>query len=459
MHSATHSTPPSSAPRASAAVQPHAPSTVPVPPYVSSAASVPLHVSSEAPVPPPAASAVPPSLAAAPPGPSSITRTVVHLRKDRGKPFQPAKFGKCLLEYFGIHDDFGRVECYIEDNIVYLQPAASSSQGKPRNTHTDHRNSQPMGFRFQHPPFCVAHKIKPEEKEALPPEILERGVDVGVCILLEAAERCLLMTRRAQHMRTFPGVWVPPGGHVEKGETLEEAGLREVMEETGLHVILKKAEAENEISAPKENPRSSFMLEEGCRVLGLWESLYPPVLYMGLPQRHHLVVYLHLKAPLMTSDLQRRLKLNNEEVDASLWLTQEMAEVVVYGSSRPASRDIPITLVNTGGEHAQGILNPKALRKKMPEPGFEVERLTTGTRYALKLWLQELYVRNEKRGEQVTCFTIQGSKRGRPPSLPSGRLQGKKSNPRRIYTSEAPTTTTAPLTIEPHVATAGCGSS
>ncbi|KAK7072258.1 hypothetical protein SK128_010690 [Halocaridina rubra] len=42
-------------------------------------------------------------------------------------------------------------------------------------------------------------------------------------------------------------------------------------------------------------------------------------------------------------------------------------------------------------EHKEGLLNPKALRKKMPEPGLEVERMTTGTRYALKLWLLEQY--------------------------------------------------------------------
>lgn len=35
-------------------------------------------------------------------------------------------------------------------------------------------------------------------------------------------------------MRTFPGVWVPPGGHIEPDETLLEGGLRELSEETGL---------------------------------------------------------------------------------------------------------------------------------------------------------------------------------------------------------------------------------
>ena len=56
--------------------------------------------------------------------------------------------------------------------------------------------------------------------------------------LLETTDRQLLLTRRGRHMRTFPGVWVPPGGHIELGETLLEAGARECWEETGLQVTI-----------------------------------------------------------------------------------------------------------------------------------------------------------------------------------------------------------------------------
>ena len=41
-------------------------------------------------------------------------------------------------------------------------------------------------------------------------------IGVGVGVIVESQDGRVLITRRAKHMRTFPGVWVPPGGHVGK---------------------------------------------------------------------------------------------------------------------------------------------------------------------------------------------------------------------------------------------------
>lgn len=74
----------------------------------------------------------------------------------------------------------------------------------------------------------------------------------------------------------------------EEGETLEDAALRELEEETGL------------VLTPTEKKTSN--------ILGLWESVYPPVLPMGLPKRHHIVVYLHIVLDRTSQDLQNNFK-------------------------------------------------------------------------------------------------------------------------------------------------------
>lgn len=45
----------------------------------------------------------------------------------------------------------------------------------------------------------------------------------------------ILLTKRSVH--PFQGHWCLPGGHINDYETAEEAVVREVMEETGLHFI------------------------------------------------------------------------------------------------------------------------------------------------------------------------------------------------------------------------------
>jgi len=54
---------------------------------------------------------------------------------------------------------------------------------------------------------------------------------VGVFIFNQAGELLLLKSHK------WPGRYVVPGGHVELGERIEEAVIREVKEETGLDVF------------------------------------------------------------------------------------------------------------------------------------------------------------------------------------------------------------------------------
>ncbi|XP_005062990.1 PREDICTED: nucleoside diphosphate-linked moiety X motif 17, partial [Ficedula albicollis] len=109
---------------------------------------------------------------------------------------------------------------------------------------------------LKRPPFCPAklEGAKPGDRGAHP------GVAAAVAVLLEAPCGSVLLTRRATTLRHFPNVWVPPGGHLEPGEELVAAGLRELAEETGLR------------------------LEPGTfswRLLGLWEVTTPPQAGLG----------------------------------------------------------------------------------------------------------------------------------------------------------------------------------
>ena len=51
--------------------------------------------------------------------------------------------------------------------------------------------------------------------------------------LIVNTDGCLFVYQRSYQRRLFPGCWDIPGGHVEPGESLQEALAREVYEETG----------------------------------------------------------------------------------------------------------------------------------------------------------------------------------------------------------------------------------
>ena len=65
-----------------------------------------------------------------------------------------------------------------------------------------------------------------------------KNVRVGVGVWIFNPDGCVLLGRRlSKHGR---GMWAPPGGHLEFGETPIDAAIREVREETGL--IIKPAD-------------------------------------------------------------------------------------------------------------------------------------------------------------------------------------------------------------------------
>lgn len=58
-------------------------------------------------------------------------------------------------------------------------------------------------------------------------------IKVGVAAIIRRGDRVLMGLRKGAH---GAGTWSFPGGHLEPGETVEEAARREVLEETGISV-------------------------------------------------------------------------------------------------------------------------------------------------------------------------------------------------------------------------------
>ncbi|XP_068108329.1 nucleoside diphosphate-linked moiety X motif 17 [Hyperolius riggenbachi] len=291
----------------------------------------------------------------------STKRILVYLRKENSL-LQCAKFVQCITGQFCAHQNKAVVNCGLDQNRFII---------------SDQQFSGSSSVQLQRPPFCPIKNLSLAQAASLPEQIQSRGVDVGVAILLQTANKKVLLTRRNKSLNIFPNVWVPPGGHMEPGEQLLEAGLRELWEETGLNL-------------KNETPP--------WRILGLWESAFPPVLSRGLPTRHHIVTYVLVTSRESHQELQAKLHPDEREVSACTWLDPDMADRIVRTQEGeedsgknltgfPAS--VQVTEVS-GDSLYQKDVDVSIFLNTAPAEGEDVERVSTGTKYALKLWLETL---------------------------------------------------------------------
>uniref|UniRef100_A0A8C6WTR1 m7GpppN-mRNA hydrolase NUDT17 n=1 Tax=Neogobius melanostomus TaxID=47308 RepID=A0A8C6WTR1_9GOBI len=279
-----------------------------------------------------------------------LRRVLVYVAKDRSSP-QKVPFLQSVLGLLEATDDELNVNFKLEQNRFIL--------------FRDSTNRVPL----RRPSFCPIKHLSAPEAAAIPLDVRERGVDVGVAILLQSSNQRLLLTRRAKHLRIFPNVWVPPGGHIEPDETVLEAGLRELKEETGLSLDPARVDT---------------------RVLGLWESVFPARLSRGLPQRHHIVVYVLLKTGLSHSQLQNDLRPSALEVSACLWAEPGLVRAALSREEDDSSESVRAFEVSPNGSLSDVSIPVSVFTNSAPESGPDLERISTGTKYALGLWLQTL---------------------------------------------------------------------
>jgi 8-oxo-dGTP diphosphatase len=62
----------------------------------------------------------------------------------------------------------------------------------------------------------------------------EGVVEVDISAGLLCRQGRFLLGKRSTHRKAYPGVWDLPGGHVETGEAVEQALVRELREELGV---------------------------------------------------------------------------------------------------------------------------------------------------------------------------------------------------------------------------------
>lgn len=85
------------------------------------------------------------------------------------------------------------------------------------------------------------------------PETIRYTADI---VVLAGQDQVLLIERGWD---PFEGHWALPGGHVDVGETSLDAAVRELREETGVHVLRSRLHQIGAWDAPGRDPRGRYV--------------------------------------------------------------------------------------------------------------------------------------------------------------------------------------------------------
>lgn len=102
--------------------------------------------------------------------------------------------------------------------------------------------------------------------------MIVKRVDVTYVLLYDSKEENILMVKNKGAHSSY---YTLPGGAVEDGETLEEAAIREVKEETGLNVELEGIYAVSEAFMVERGYHAIFFTFKGRITCGELSIAYP----------------------------------------------------------------------------------------------------------------------------------------------------------------------------------------
>ncbi|XP_060563455.1 nucleoside diphosphate-linked moiety X motif 17-like isoform X2 [Ruditapes philippinarum] len=292
-------------------------------------------------------------------------RVLVQLKNQKTGKFEKAQFTQCIVDYIDPENKDGVCQGMVELKEGKLNISSAELADK-------------CAVKIKHPPFCPIHQMTDENKSGLPPNIYSRGIDCGAAVILESGDGQVFLTCRGDHLRTFPGIWVPPGGHIEQNETFLEAGLRELKEETGLNITPDMCQLDT------------------VHVLAVWESVFPPKLSLGTSKRHHAVIYLHaqLKSQYTSNSLNKEVKIDPEEVGACAWFDRSKINAIVSAREEDQQKDLQdvcdsfsAIVLDENKEQKEAQLPFKDLLQISGDTKDQKGRVSTGTKFALEEWL------------------------------------------------------------------------